>query len=136
MTDRQTLFSYRLQQADVTLNDGKIMFAQGCSPQSVVNRAYYAVFYCVLALYLKTGILTKTSKHSGIIGIFDKEFIMTGKLEKANSQIFHSLFDDRQEFDYKEQAVATKDQAEMALQSAEVFLLSIKKYIADLPDFD
>lgn len=134
MTDRQTLFSYRIQQAETTLNDGKIMLAQGGSPQSVINRAYYAVFYCVLALYLKTGITTKTSKHSGIIGIFDKEFIMSGKLDKTNSQIFHSLFDDRQEFDYKEQSVATNDQAELALKNAGIFLLSIKQYMAELPD--
>jgi uncharacterized protein (UPF0332 family) len=136
MTDRQTLFTYRIQQAEVTLNDGKIILAKGGSPQSVINRAYYAVFYCVLALNLKTGITTKTSKHSGIIGIFDKEFILSGKLDKTNSQIFHSLFDDRQEFDYKEQAIATNDQAETALKSAETFLLSIKKYIAEHSDSD
>lgn len=134
MTDRQTLFSYRIQQAETTLNDGKIMLIQGCSAQSVINRAYYAVFYCTLALFLKTGIPVKTSKHSGIIGVFDKEFIMTGKLEKENSRVLHSLFDDRQEFDYKEQTVATTVQAEIAIKSSEKFIASIKLYLSSIPD--
>lgn len=110
------------------------MFAQGCSAQSVINRAYYAVFYCSLALFLKTSIPIKTSEHSGIIGIFDKEFIMTGKLEKENSRILHSLFDDRQEFDYKEQTIATNEQAEMSLKCSESFIISIKLYISSIPD--
>lgn len=134
MTDKQTLFAYRMQQAEATLNDGKIMFTQGCSAQSVINRAYYAVFYCALALYLKTGIPVRTSKHSGIISIFDKEFILTGKLEKENSRIFHSLFDDRQEFDYKEQSIATNEQADNALKYSESFITSIKCYISNLSD--
>jgi uncharacterized protein (UPF0332 family) len=74
MTDRETLFRYRLQEAEDTLADAERMLASGVSPRSVVNRAYYAVFYFILALFQKDGINARTSKHSGVIGTFDKEY--------------------------------------------------------------
>jgi uncharacterized protein (UPF0332 family) len=129
MTDQQTLFTYRISQAEATLKDARIIFEQKGTSRSVVNRAYYAVFYCVLALFLKTGITLRTSKHSGVIGIFDKEFIVSGKIDKKYSHVFHVLFDDRQEFDYKEQIEVNPDQAKEALDKADEFIAAVKLYI-------
>jgi uncharacterized protein (UPF0332 family) len=129
MTDKQTLYHYRLSQAEATLNDARLLLSQNGTPRSAINRAYYAVFYSVLALFLKTGIEVHTSKHTGIIGIFDKEFIAPGKIEKKYSQIFHVLFDDRQEFDYKEQVEVSRDHASEALKKAEDFISSIKLFM-------
>ena len=52
MTDRETLSRYRLEQAEETLADARMMLAGGASARSVVNRSYYAMFYGVLALLL------------------------------------------------------------------------------------
>ncbi len=82
MTDREILFTYRLPQAEETLSDARKMIQNNLSPRSIVNRAYYTLFYSLLALFLKTDINLKTSKHSGIIAIFDKEFVHTGKIDK------------------------------------------------------
>lgn len=50
------LISYRLRQAEEALSDAaKLIEAQG-SPRSVLNRAYYAMFYSVLALLVSIGI--------------------------------------------------------------------------------
>jgi len=132
MTDRQTLVNYRLSQAEATLNDGRLLLAQGGSPRSVVNRAYYAVFYCAMALFLRTGTLVRSSKHSGIIGAFDKEFIASGKIDKKYSRIFHVLFDDRQEFDYKENVEVSAPHASDALKNAEEFIAAMKCYFQTL----
>jgi uncharacterized protein len=129
MTDKQTLYQYRLSQGESTLKDGRIILAQGGTPRSAINRAYYAVFYCILALFLKTNIAVRTSKHSGIIGLFDKEFITTNKIDKKLSHILHVLFDDRQEFDYKEYSEVTVDHAHIALKNAEDFIPAIKEYL-------
>lgn len=80
MTDRQTLFNYRLVEAEETIADAKLLLASGRSSRSVVNRAYYAMFYSVLALLIAEEVEHKTSKHSGIIAIFDKEIVHTGLL--------------------------------------------------------
>jgi len=77
MTDKEISFSYRLNQAEETLQDAKKMLEGDFSSRSITNRAYYSMFYAVLALFLKTDINVKTSKHIGIITLFDKEFIRT-----------------------------------------------------------
>lgn len=91
MSDKHSLFLYRMAQADTTLSDAEKMLASGVGPRSIVNRCYYAMFYATLALFLKAGIAARTSRHSGVIGIFDKEFILTGKIDKQFSKMLHSV---------------------------------------------
>ncbi|NIO04347.1 MAG: HEPN domain-containing protein [Proteobacteria bacterium] len=67
----------------------------------MINRAYYAVFYAILALFLHGDIRAKTSKHSGVITVFDRDFVPTGKIGKHYSKILHRMFDARQQSDYK-----------------------------------
>ena len=48
--------------------------------------------------------------------------------------MLHSLFDDRQEYDYKEFVEFSSDDAKNAVQNAEEFIDVIKEYIAESPD--
>lgn len=67
MTDRETLFEYRMKEAEETLLDAEKMIESGLTPRSVMNRAYYAMFYATLALFLHSNVNPKTSKHAGVI---------------------------------------------------------------------
>jgi uncharacterized protein (UPF0332 family) len=129
MTDKQTLFHYRLRQAEETLSDAEKMLEQNISPRSVVNRAYYSMFYALLALYIAGEISLKTSKHSGVIALFDKEFVHTGKIETYFSKILHKLFAARQESDYRELVTLSKEDASDHLKLAGEFVLKIKNFI-------
>ncbi|MDD5673936.1 MAG: HEPN domain-containing protein [Chitinivibrionales bacterium] len=129
MTDANALFEYRWGLARETLDDARKFYLSGGSPRSVVNRAYYAMFYAVLALFIKSNVPARTSRHSTIISIFDAEFIKPGKLDKNLSRSFHRAFDDRQEFDYKDYAQVEKADAEDILKDAEEFIKSIKDFI-------
>ena len=53
----------RIQQAEESLEEAEYLFDGIKSPRSVINRAYYAMFYAILALLIfeKFG----SSKHSG-----------------------------------------------------------------------
>ena len=42
--DIKILIRYRLEQAQVALDDAKYLLDGGRSPQSIVNRSYYAMF--------------------------------------------------------------------------------------------
>jgi len=130
MTDQQTLFKYRLTEAEETLSDAKTLLESARSPRSVVNRAYYSMFYAVLALFIALEIEHRTSKHSGIIGIFDKEIIHTGLLGREYSRLLHRMFDTRQECDYKEFVQVSQDDAVVAITQAEQFLSAIKELLA------
>jgi len=126
MTDRETLFRYRLSQAEETLADARMMLAGGAGPRSIVNRCYYAMFYGVLALLLHQNIEHTTSKHSGIISIFDRAFVHTGKLDREYSRMLHRVFDSRQEADYKEFIEISAEDAAHWLRVAEEFMQGIK----------
>lgn len=129
MTDKKVLFNYRLTQADETLSDAKTMLQSKLSPRSIINRAYYSMFYGILALFLKTDIDLKTSRHAGVISIFDKEFVHTKKIDERYSKILHRAFSARQEADYKEFVELSYGDAAEFVKLAEEFIKAIKKII-------
>jgi uncharacterized protein (UPF0332 family) len=129
MTDKQTLFLYRIRQAEETLSDAEKMLQENLSPRSITNRAYYSMFYATLALFIDQGISLKTSKHSGIISILDEQFIHTDKIDKYYSKILHRMFNMRQEGDYKEMVEISRDDAIQGIEHAQAFLNAIKDFI-------
>jgi uncharacterized protein (UPF0332 family) len=129
MTDKEALLAYRLKQAKETLSDAEKMLQGKFSQRSIINRAYYSMFYAVLALFLKNDIILKTTKHSGIISIFDKEFVHTGEIDKQYSKILHKMFDARQEGDYKEFVELSAEDATEFVKLAREFVEGIKKFM-------
>lgn len=130
MTDKETLLAYRLREAEETLADARTILEAGGSSRTVINRAYYAMFYGVLALFIQEGTDIRTSKHAGVIGLFDKEFVHPGKLPVECSRMLHRLFDARQESDYKEFVQFSAEEARRFSELAAAFVEVIKKYIA------
>lgn len=126
MTDLETIFSYRMRQTEETLAEAVRMLEIGFSPRSIVNRSYYAMFYAVLALFIHFDTPHKTSKHSGVIGIFNKEFIHTGKLDARFAKMFYDLFDERMELDYRDFAEVSEEDARNAVSSAREFVCAIR----------
>jgi uncharacterized protein (UPF0332 family) len=129
MTDRKTLFTYRIKQAEETLFDAENMLQNNLSARSITNRSYYSMFYAVLALFLNKEVHLKTSKHSGVLSIFDKEFVHTKKIDKYYSKILHRMFNMRQEGDYKELVEISPDDAMRSVEDARNFLNGIKGLI-------
>ena len=129
MTDIEVLFLYRLKQAEETLLDSEKMLKAGVSPKSITNRAYYSMFYSLLALFLRYGVEIKTSKHIGVISVFDKEFVQAKKIDKYYSEILHKMFNARQKGDYKDLIVVTIADAESHVKMASEFVMEIKKLI-------
>lgn len=130
MNDKETLLAYRLREAEETLADARTMLEAGGSTRTVINRSYYAMFYGVLALFIQEGTDIRTSKHAGVIGLFDKGFVHPGKLPVECSRMLHRLFDARQESDYKEFVQFPAEEARRFFAMAEAFVGMIKKYIA------
>ena len=95
--ETKTLVRTRLQQAEETLDDARYLLAMGRGYRTIVNRAYYAAFYAALALLQTIG--QSPRKHSGVLSLFDREFVKFGIFAKEYSRHFHQLFDMRQEDD-------------------------------------
>lgn len=107
------LIKYRLKQAQTALDDARYLLEGNRSPQSIVNRAFYAMFYAAIALLQKIGKIP--SKHSGIISLFDTEFVLKGIFPKKLSKDFHKAFELRQLSDYKTLEPISKEKAEEIL---------------------
>ena len=105
--DKTTIISYRLEQAQIALDDALYLNAGNRSPQSIVNRCYYAMFYATLALLQDIG--KAPTKHSGIISLFDTEYVMKGIFPRELSKDLHKAFELRQSSDYKVRPVIRPD---------------------------
>jgi uncharacterized protein (UPF0332 family) len=125
----EALVKYRLGQVDESLEASRLLFEKRLERQSV-NRSYYAMFYAVLAL-LATRKL-ETSKHSGAITLFDKEFVREGTFKKDFSRWLHSAFDLRQRSDYSIDIKVTKKEAETTLAQATAFVKKVKEVLTEL----
>ena len=133
MTDRRALLEYRLQEAEETLADAEKMIETALSPRSIINRAYYAMFYAILALFLHRDINPKTSKHSGVISIFDREFVHAGSIDAQYSKALHKMFDARQQADYKELVTVSAEDAAGYVTLAKDFVQALKTFIGKQP---
>ena len=87
MTDKEKqlqLARYRLQQADDSISEALYLLSGRKSPRSIINRAYYAMFYAVMALIVFESF--SSSKHSGVLAYFNKKFITTAPLSLGFSK--------------------------------------------------
>ena len=124
----RALVEYRLEQADESLKAAETLLKEGLLG-SAVNRAYYAMFYSVLALLAIEK--KETSKHSGAISLFDKGYVKTGVFPKQFSRWLHRAFDLRQRSDYAVTYYPSKGETEQLIKEAEAFIAQVKKVLQE-----
>ncbi|MBI5789034.1 MAG: HEPN domain-containing protein [Candidatus Schekmanbacteria bacterium] len=126
-SDNKFPIIYRLQQAQEALNDAQLLFDHNGTARAIINRCYYAIFYAVQALLEIKGL--STSKHSGAIALFDKEFVKTGKFKPIFSKDVHMAFEMRQEWDYKIIAKLDEINEQELLKTAQKFVARSEEYL-------
>jgi uncharacterized protein (UPF0332 family) len=120
------LVKLRMQQAAETLHEAQILSAEHAG-RGAVNRAYYAMFYAILALLATRGL--GSSKHSGTISLFDREFVKPGDLPKELSRALHMAFEYRQRTDYGELGELDESTVKQVIQDAEAFVQGVRAYM-------
>ena len=79
--EQKVLAKHRLERAEATLKEAFDEFS-GKNFRLTVNRAYYSVFY-IMRSFLAT-VNKDSSKHSGVISLFNRYFIKTGIVPDVN----------------------------------------------------
>lgn len=125
--NRKALVEYRLTQALDSIKEADVLNQSGMSRRSVMNRLYYAMFYAVLALLQEKEM--GTSKHSGAIALFDREYVKTGTFPKEMSKALHRAFELRQKGDYMEETEVTADDVEEIRSASEQFVECVKEFL-------
>jgi uncharacterized protein (UPF0332 family) len=92
-----------------------------------VSRAYYAMFYCAVAVLLTKGL--SFSKHSGVISGFSQYFVKPGILPKDLAKKLGDAFKRRQIGDYEFGDEVTNEVTEQTLNDAKDFIKAAKNYL-------
>lgn len=122
----QALVRYRLEQAAEAVAAADLNLAGGLR-RSAINRAYYAMFYAVLALLASRQ--SETSRHSGAIGQFDLLYVKPALLPKEFSRWLHEAFLQRQSADYGAEVALSSDEIATLLTRARDFLAGVRRHL-------
>jgi len=125
--EKKTLALYRIQQAEESLDEAQYLFDGNKSPRSVINRAYYSMFYSILALLIFEPY--SSSKHSGVLSYFNRHYIKNGRISKDIGRAVNKAFDVRQRGDYREQVIYTREQVEPLIDWAGKLIAAVKYFL-------
>ncbi|OGF61536.1 MAG: hypothetical protein A2Y62_01780 [Candidatus Fischerbacteria bacterium RBG_13_37_8] len=121
------LAKYRLKQAEESLTEALFLLAGKQSPRSIMNRAYYSMFYAVLSLMVFETF--SSSKHSGVLSYFNKRFIKERTFAEELGRSINKAFELRQEGDYREYTELNYEDVEPFISQAQTFLNAVKEFL-------
>lgn len=125
---RQSLVCYRLERADETICEAKLLASEG-HYNATMNRLYYACFYAALALLVANSI--ETASHAGVKTMLGLHFVSKGLLDKEHGKTFSRLFEIRHTGDYDDFVYCDKEMTDEYTPKAEAFIQAIKELLAD-----
>ncbi len=120
------LAGYRMERANEMLEAAKKNLEIGQYKTSL-NRSYYAIFHAMRAANILKSF--DSSKHSGVIAYFNREYLKSGILEKNLSVIIKNSAFLREKSDYDDFFIASRKDAEKQLEDANVFVMAIEQFL-------
>lgn len=128
LNERQAILSnLRLSKAHEDGDVADEVFKSG-HYKAANNRAYYSIFHCIRAVLALEGIDFKS--HSQAIGYFNKNYIHAGHFDSSTVKTIAFASKSRNNSDYEDYYVATKEEAESNIINAKLFLEAVESYIA------
>ncbi len=129
MSPSKTLAQHRLTRARAALAEADLLLARR-HLSGALNRVYYAAFYAARAL-LATRELD-SSRHSGVIALFQEHFVRTGLIVTDTARALPRAFEKRQTSDYgdyseptNEEVESLRDQVGAFVESCEILLRTL-----------
>jgi uncharacterized protein (UPF0332 family) len=119
--------------AQEVLEEAELLLGSGFTV-GAVNRTYYACFYAASGLLLTEG--HASSKHSGVMSLFNKFWIKPGRLPGSMGAFYHQMFDRRQKGDYEEYTVFEPSEAKVWVGEAKSFVDQIKTWLSENQNID
>ena len=123
---REDLIKYKLERSGETLEEAKVML-QTSHLYGAANRIYYACFYAVSALLLSQNL--SSAKHSGVLSLFNKNFVKTRLISVELGRFYSRLFDSRLESDYADLVTIDRGEIQDDIKTAEIFISAVKSLV-------
>jgi uncharacterized protein (UPF0332 family) len=124
--NKDDYIKYRQQKAAQSLKEAKLLMENELN-DTAMSRLYYAAFYAINALLATNGFNPKT--HSGTKTIFNKEFILTGKIDSRYSDFYSFIMAKRFEADYDDFVFIDENKIQSLLKETEEFVALINSMI-------
>lgn len=115
----EKLARHRLARAKDAFGEGEHLLAQK-SYMGAVNRFYYAAFYAARALLAVQEL--DSSRHSGVISLFQKHFVKAGLFAAEIAKALPRAFEKRQKSDYGDFSTVTAREARGIREEVKVFM--------------
>ena len=126
MSTSDTLAQHRIARARASLAEADLL-VEGCRLSGAMNRLYYAAFYAARSLLATRGL--DSSRHSGVISLFQQHFVRTGVISSDTARVLPRAFEKRQTSDYddfsepsNEEVLSLRSQVQAFLHSCEEVL--------------
>lgn len=126
LEEKRALSAARFEHAKECLEAARLLL-NAENYKSAANRSYYAIFHAMRAVLAYDEIDMK--HHSGIISEFRKLYIKTGIFDTYMSTIISVLFNVRQDSDYDDFFVISKNEVVEQIENADAFLSKIQEYL-------
>ncbi|MEW5983060.1 MAG: HEPN domain-containing protein [Acidobacteriota bacterium] len=126
--DLRALVGHRLTRAYETLAEARGL-CQMNAPGGALNRLYYAALYAARALLATEQV--DSSKHSGVIALFQRHFVKSGIISPDRFRVFPRAFEKRLKSDYGDFATSTMDEVNVVSTEIEAFLRDCERILRE-----
>jgi len=123
------LARHRLARAREALAEGEFLLAKGAL-MGAVNRFYYGAFHAARSLLATRQV--DSSRHTGVISLFQQHFVRTGLIEPEKAKALPRSFEKRQDTDYADFATVSSEEAERIRQEVRTFVEACAQLLARL----
>ena len=127
--NRAALCKYRMEKAYECLKSAELL-KNAEDYTSAANRSYYSMFHAIRAIMALDG--EDRKKHSGVVAYFQENYIKTGVFGKEYSYMVKNAFQVRQESDYEDFCIISKDDVVEQIENAEKLINTIEQYVNEI----
>ena len=124
--NRESLMTLRMEQAKKCL-DSAILLVEADAYKDAANRSYYAIFHAMRSVLALDCFDSK--RHSGILSEFSRRYIKTEIFPKDFSGLIYNAFEVRNDSDYDDFYVISKEDTAAQIENAKTFLAAVEEYI-------
>jgi uncharacterized protein (UPF0332 family) len=116
--------------ARLTLSTARFVLDK--DPFTAASRAYYAAFYAISALFALENRAFR--KHTAVRAALHRDLIRAGRLPPEIGHAYDYLMDARDDADYGEVSIVSREEARLAIEKAAGILEAVRKACPQLPD--
>jgi uncharacterized protein (UPF0332 family) len=123
---RDAIAKHRIARAHTALQEAVVLLERRHF-SGTINRLYYAAFYAARALLATRDL--DSSRHSGVISLFQEQFVRTGVIAADIARALPRTFEKRQTSDYADFSEPTEDEVLSLRDQVETFVTTCQNLL-------